>query len=245
MFGLDSESDILNVNSQDWGRWEVYGEDGKLLHVDDHPVRKAAMTAKPVIGQLVAVRNPGANGPTWMLINAEPLLREDGTVYTVVSTYHDVTERKRMEEELRASERRERERAEELATMLEAVPTPVIIVHDPDSTHMTGNLAADELLRQAHGTEFSLSAPLDVKPAHFRPMKDGRELTLAKLPAQRAARGEQVRDFEFSLVFDDGAVRHRWLTVHPCGTIKGSLAGSPHIGGHYRTQGDGRNTTSG
>jgi len=26
MFGLDRESDILNVNSQDWGRWKMYGE---------------------------------------------------------------------------------------------------------------------------------------------------------------------------------------------------------------------------
>ncbi|MDY9927175.1 GAF domain-containing protein [Methanosarcina sp.] len=68
MFGLDNELDILNINSQDWSRWEVYGEDGKLLHVDDHPVRKAVKTGKPVKGQLVAVRNPGANELTWMLI---------------------------------------------------------------------------------------------------------------------------------------------------------------------------------
>ena len=60
---------------------------------------------------------------------------------------HDITDRKRAEEALRESERRERERAEELATMLDAVPTPVIIVHDPDALHMTGNRAADELLR--------------------------------------------------------------------------------------------------
>ncbi len=47
IFGLDNGLDILNVNSQDWSQWEVYGEDGKLLHVDDHPVRKAAKTGKP------------------------------------------------------------------------------------------------------------------------------------------------------------------------------------------------------
>ena len=127
MFGLDSESDILNVNSQDWSRWEVCGEDGKLLHVDDHPVRKAVSTGKPVISQLVAVRNPGANEPTWMLINAEPLLREDGTVYTVVSTYYDITERKQIEEELRRSrddlELRVRERTESLRRQAEALST--------------------------------------------------------------------------------------------------------------------------
>ncbi len=127
MFGLDSEADILNINSQDWGRWEVYGEDEKLLHVDDHPVRKAVMTGKPVIRQLVAVRNPGANEPTWMLINADPLLREDGTVYTVVSTYHDITERKQIEEELRKSrdelDLRVQERTESLRRQAEALST--------------------------------------------------------------------------------------------------------------------------
>ena len=101
MFGLGNELDILNVNSQDWSQWEVYGEDGKLLHVDDHPVRKAVRTGKPVKGQLVAVQNPGANELTWMLISAEPVLKEDGHIYRVICTYHDITERKRAEQALK------------------------------------------------------------------------------------------------------------------------------------------------
>lgn len=104
MFGLERESDILNVNNQEWSRWEVYGEDGKLLHVDDHPVRKAAMTGKPVKNQLAAVRNPGAKEQTWMLISAEPLLKEDGSVYRIICTYYDITERKRAEEALQDDE---------------------------------------------------------------------------------------------------------------------------------------------
>ena len=119
----------------------------------------------------------------------------------------EVAARKRVEDALRESERREHERAEELATILDAVPTPVILVHDPDSTHMTGNRSADELLQQQRGSEVSLSAPPEVKPRHFKAFKGGRELKLDELPAQRAARGEQVKDFEFSLVFDDGATR--------------------------------------
>ena len=102
MFGLNAESDILNVNSQDWSRWEVYGEDSKLLDVDGHPVRKAVLTGKAVTSQLVAVQNPGAQGLTWMLVNAEPLLREDGSVHMVICTYHDITERKVAEENILA-----------------------------------------------------------------------------------------------------------------------------------------------
>jgi signal transduction histidine kinase len=118
------------------------------------------------------------------------------------------TEVQERETDLRESERRERERAAELATFLESVPTPVFIVHDPDSLHITGNRAADDLLRHPHGSEVSLSAPPEVRPRHFRAIKDGRELRLDELPAQRAAQGEDVQDFEFSLVFDDGTIRH-------------------------------------
>ena len=120
----------------------------------------------------------------------------------------DVTERKQAEEALRESERRERERATELAALLDSAPSPVFIAHDRDCLHITGNKAADDLLRNPRGGEASLSAPSEMRPGHFKAIKDGRELRTDELPAQRAARGIQVRDFEFSLVFEDGATRH-------------------------------------
>ena len=91
--------------------------------------------------------------------------------------------------------------------MLEAIPTPVLIVHDSEASHMTGNRAAEELLRIPRGREISMSAPGELRPVHFKAFKDGRELRLEELPAQRAARGETIKDFEFDLVFDDGTVR--------------------------------------
>ena len=141
----------------------------------------------------------------------------------------DITERIEAEEALRESECRERQRAAELATLLEAVPTPVIIVHDPDSLHMTGNRAADELLRQPRGAEMSLSAPDQLRPRHFRAMKDGRELTLDELPAQRAARGENVQDFEFSIVFDDGTSRDVLSYGTPLLDDEGRPRGAVHV----------------
>jgi PAS domain S-box-containing protein len=130
---------------------------------------------------------------------------------------------------LRESEERERQRAEELATFLDAAPTPVIIVHDPSGAHMTGNRAADELLRHPRGTEISLSAPPETRPRHFKAVKDGRELRLDELPAQRAARGEEVRDFEFNLVFDDGTTRHLLGYGTPLRDKDGRPGGAVHI----------------
>ncbi|MBP1749688.1 MAG: signal transduction histidine kinase with receiver domain [Deltaproteobacteria bacterium] len=149
--------------------------------------------------------------------------------WMIRSVLTDITSRIAAEEALRLSERREHERAEELAAMLEAVPMPVIIVHNPDATHMTGNRAANELLRQPSGAEASLSAPPDVRPRHFRAIKDGRELRLDELPAQRAAMGEHVQDFEFSLSFDDNTIRHVLGYGTPLRDDQGQPRGAVHV----------------
>jgi PAS domain S-box-containing protein len=120
----------------------------------------------------------------------------------------DISERKRIEAALRKSEQRERQRAAELETVLQAVPAAVWIAHDPDCHHITGNPTSDELLRLPSGAESSLSAPAPLRPKHFKAMKDEQEMALDELPVQRAARGVPVRDFEFSLAFTDGTVRH-------------------------------------
>jgi len=94
MFGLDEEMDIFNVNSQNWDKWKVYGEDNNLLKLDEHPVRKSILTGETVENQLVSVLNPGSNKLIWMLISAEPVFNYDGSINYVICTYHDFTERK-------------------------------------------------------------------------------------------------------------------------------------------------------
>jgi len=157
-----------------------------------------------------------------------PERNEAGGVAGFVGMINDVTARKQAAEALRVSERRERERAEELTIMIEAIPTPVILVHDAEARHMTGNRAADNLVRIAPGGEISMSASDDFKPRHFKVFKDGRELRTDELPAQRAARGEPVRDFEFDLVFEDGTVRNLLAYGTPLLDEQGRPRGAVH-----------------
>lgn len=140
----------------------------------------------------------------------------------------EIEERKKIEEALRKSEHVERERAMELEALLDATPIPIMIAHDPQCLRITGNRSADDLLGLPHGSEASLSAPAAVRPSHFRAMKDGRELDLHELPAQRAASGEPVSDFEFSLVFDDGTERHVVGFGTPVRDEKGAPRGAVH-----------------
>jgi PAS domain S-box-containing protein len=100
MFGLEEDSSIRNVNDQDWSDWQVFGQDGTLLHVDDHPVRKAAVAGQAVKNKLVGVRLPSGGDLRWMLISAEPITSMDGR-RAIICTYHDVTEHKRAEDALR------------------------------------------------------------------------------------------------------------------------------------------------
>jgi len=110
--------------------------------------------------------------------------------------------------ELRESARREQLRADELETVMAAVPAVVLIAHDPDCRRITGNPASYRLLRLPDAANQSLSAPQTERPRGFKVMKNGVELRPDQLPVQTAARGTEVRDFEEEIVFDDGTHTH-------------------------------------
>ena len=133
------------------------------------------------------------NESRWSHVEYTPEKNAAGEVIGFVAVHTDITERKKTEQAVRESERRERERAQELSVVIESVPVPVIIVHDSDGRHMTGNRAADNLVRIPSGGEISKSAPDDLKPKHFKSFKDGRELQPEELPTQRAARGSRSK----------------------------------------------------
>ena len=97
LFGLSADSDIDNINSQNWRAWDVFDEYGRLLHVDDHPVREAVLTQRPVRDRLVKVLRPRDRALIWMVISAEPLFDPQGRLENVICTYHDVTDRMRSE----------------------------------------------------------------------------------------------------------------------------------------------------
>ncbi len=101
MFGLKNDETINNVNDKNWNDWQVFESDGTLLHVDEHPVRKAAITGKPVKNKLVCVRLPSGGDLIWMLISADLALRPDGSIQSTICTYYDITELKRTEETLK------------------------------------------------------------------------------------------------------------------------------------------------
>jgi len=108
---------------------------------------------------------------------------------------------------LQESESREKARAAELQAFLDAFPGIVFMAHDPECRNMTGSRATNEFLRLPEQSNLSKSAPDGEKPVTFRAMKKGVEIPPEELPVQQAARGSEVRDYEFDIVFTDGVVR--------------------------------------
>ena len=108
---------------------------------------------------------------------------------------------------LRQSEQLERDRAQELETVVNTVPALVFIAHDPLCRRTTGNLATRTLLRVQDQDNVSSSAPPGPVPRPFRAMKDGVEIPADQLPTQRAAQGQEVRNYELDLLFADGEQR--------------------------------------
>lgn len=139
LFDLDDDEDLLNINSRDWSKWQVFDEAGRLLDVDEHPVRKAMRTRAAVRDVLVAMQCPGCIDRKWVLISTEPILDAKGELQRLICTYHDITEHRLAEAALKESELRYRAIVETAAgkvlaerkrffDMLETLPVMVCLL---------------------------------------------------------------------------------------------------------------------
>ena len=191
---------------------------------NNKPTRKAVTVYRKVIKtkkpRLFVNEYPIGDRNVFFEIHAYPT--KDG-----ISVFsRDITERKKAEEALMKNEEKERVRAEELKTILDAVPAVVWIASDPESRQIAGNRPSYELLRLPEGVNASMSAPEGERPINYRVIKQGRELKPEEMPVQLAAKGEVLRDFEFGVEFTDGTVRHLLGNACPLYDAEGQPRGS-------------------
>ncbi|WEX75443.1 PAS domain S-box protein [Sinorhizobium numidicum] len=148
--------------------------------------------------------------------------------------------RRLAEEQLRRNEANERARAAELLAIMEAVPASIWIARTPDCSVINGNRSSYELLRLPPDSNLSLSAPPDERPANFRVFSMGEMLKPDELPVQRAARGEEVQNFEEEIRFDDGTSLYLFGNATPlrdsAGEVVGAVAASVDITERKQTE---------
>ncbi len=125
--------------------------------------------------------------------------------------WRDVTAQRAAEDELRRalaalreSEEKAHARAEELAAVLDAAPAAIWIARDVECNEVTGSRSAHEILRVGRSVNLSKTSADPTPLSHFTVWHDGAEVEARNLPLQRAARGEEVRDFDEEIVFSGG-----------------------------------------
>ena len=143
----------------------------------------------------------------------------DGAAARLVGVLADVTDRRAIEEAARR-------RADELAAILDAVPAALWITHDRDARDVVGSRAGHQLLRSPGGRNLSKTGPEPEHVAHFTVWRDGVELAPHELPLQRAARGEEIRDFSEEIRFDDGSRIHIHGNAVPLRDAHGATTGA-------------------
>ncbi len=161
-----------------------------------------------------------ANGERHTFFTVKTPLRDDnGVIYALCGVATDITSRIRTEEALRA-------RAEELAVLIDATPAAVWIALDSGCREIRGSREAHTLLRMPPSANLSTTPGDGSPPTHFRVFEKGTELSPEQMPVQRAARGEELRNFEEEVVFDNGDRVCLYGNAMPLMTADGSPRGA-------------------
>ncbi len=91
-------------------RWRTIHEDGSAFPGETHPSMVALRTGKEVTNAVMGVFSPREEAHRWISIHAIPQFRPgEDRPYQVYTTFDDITERRRAEEELREGELRYRQ----------------------------------------------------------------------------------------------------------------------------------------
>ena len=144
----------------------------------------------------------------------------------ILSTFVDITERKRAEKEIHKAKEESERHAKELEALMDAVPALIWITRDTECLSMTGNRAVYEFLGMPTGENVSKTAPEAVRPVHFKALRYGVEVPLDELPMQQAARGKGMQNYELEYVFEDGTSKITLGNTTPLYDVTGQAYGA-------------------
>jgi PAS domain S-box-containing protein len=197
---------VGNTSEQYGPSFRRYGPGGEPLDFDATPVAAALRTGKPVLGAEIVIERPdGSRVP--VLMNAAPLLDRSGRVEGAVCSFQELTERKRAEDALRASQA-------ELQSVINR--TPFMLVRC--SRDLRYRFISETYAQMIHrGRDEVIGKTINemLGPAGFNTLHPHIEKVL---------RGEPV-DFECELYFPQIGLRSLYIAYRPETDAKGNVDG--------------------
>jgi PAS domain S-box-containing protein len=155
-----------------------------------------------------------------------PVKDASGKVIAITVSAEDITEQKRVAEELAASQLELQRRVQELETMMASAPAAILLAHDAQCTRITGNPEAHEMFRVPLDQPIYAGAFEAYEGENFPDGNAGRRLAPEELPMEAAARtGKPVRYGERTLRVSDGPQKHIVGSAHPLFNADGSVRG--------------------
>jgi PAS domain S-box-containing protein len=199
-----------------------------MIHPDDRQlVRETFARLEHIHSVDVQYRQRNKAGDyRWLSNHISTIKDSNGDLLYRIGNIRDITSKILAEEALRESESLTRSSLEKLNHVMNSVPAAIWIAHDSEALHITGNMLSYEWLNLPYGSESSKSAPEGKKTETFRMLKDGRELESCEMPVQLAARGREIKNYEFDFLYPNGNIRSVLGNASPIFNQNGKPSGS-------------------
>jgi PAS domain S-box-containing protein len=174
-------------------RWRSVHEDGSPFPGDDHPASVSLRTGEPCNDVVMGVHRPDGC-LTWISINAQPL-RQTGMERPigVVTSFTDITERRRAAEALRNSQRQLRGLLDNLAVFVSVFTPDGVCIETNEAPLKAAHLPRDQLVGRKFWDTYYFSYSETARAA-------------ARRAIEAAARGETVRGDLLVRVGDDNYI---------------------------------------
>ncbi len=85
--------------------WHFIRDDGTLMPVTEYPISLVLEQKKAIRNYIVGIIKEESREPVWVLVNAEPEFDERGEIIQVIISFIDITERRKMDDLLRQSQK--------------------------------------------------------------------------------------------------------------------------------------------
>lgn len=115
---------------------------------------------------------------------------------------------------------------EDYRLLFDALPVGMWVTHDAETKFLLGNPASERRVGFPPGSNQSLTPPEGQEHDIYRCYRDDAEVEAEKLPAQRAAKGEQVRNEEYEVRLQNGQSYHVILNASPMRNMRDEIVGS-------------------